>query len=414
MFFAVARSTHDAPAPAAAAAPGGGTPVNLLYFTNVLVRAGAEEHILTLVQGLDRTRFRIHLACPPVVAEKLKPDLPTDVELIPLCLRRPTHLGAARRLASIIRTRRVDILHSHLFYSSLFASPIGRACRVPLIVETPHVREHWRRGWKSSFLVDRLVGRCVDTYVAVSKANARYLTQEKRLPDRKVVVIENGCDLARFDPDRLPPAGLKKSLEFGESDLVLVVAARLEPQKGHRVLLEALPAVLREFATVRLVCVGDGQLRPELEALVVRLGLSASVRFVGYRSDVADWLALADMTVLPSFYEGLPLAAIESLAVARPVVATAVDGTPEVVLHERNGLIVPPGDARALAEAICRLLRDSRMRRDLGRAGRDWVLTRFNQERQVQRTQDLYLQALGTRRRRSSAPSPQAAYGTPQ
>src|SRR5215475_13809999 len=189
-------------------------PLNLLYFTNVLARGGAEEHVLTLVRGLDRDQFRLHLVCPPVVAEKLRPDVPQDVELLPLCLRKPSQIGVALRLAQIIRKRQVDILHSHLFYSSLFASPIGWLCRVPVIVETPHVSERWRHGWKSHFIVDRAAGRFVDYYIAVSHANARYLIQTKGLPTKKVIVIPNGCDLKRFDAKNTIPAGLKESLGF--------------------------------------------------------------------------------------------------------------------------------------------------------------------------------------------------------
>ena len=137
-------------------------PLSVLYFSNALARGGAEEHILTLLRGLDRARFRLHLVCTPEVAQRIRPDLPGDVDLIPLRLRQPRQIEAARRLARILRERRVDVLHSHLFYSSLFASPIGWLCRVPLIVETPHVREGWRRGWlKSRFVVDRLAGRVV-------------------------------------------------------------------------------------------------------------------------------------------------------------------------------------------------------------------------------------------------------------
>lgn len=380
-------------------------PINVLYFSNSLARGGAEEHVLTLLRGLDRGLFQPHIVCTPAVAEMLRPDLPRDVEAIPLCLRRPGDLRAGRRLVKILSERRVDILHSHLFYSSLFASPVGWWCRVPVIVETPHIREAWRHGWlKGRFVVDRLVGRFVDHYIAVSESNARYLTQEKRLPARKVVVIQNGCDLTRFDPSRVVPAGVKRSLGFGVDDPVLVVIARLERQKGHRVLLEALPAVHRQFERARVVCVGDGALRGELEREVANLGLAGSVRFVGYQSDVTDWLALADVVVLPSFFEGLPLVTIEALAAARPVVATAVDGTPEVVVDGKTGLTVPPGDSTRLAGAICRLLGNGELRRALGRAGRRWVEAHFSAERQIQRTQEFYLAACGRHRRQMLGP----------
>jgi glycosyltransferase involved in cell wall biosynthesis len=373
-------------------------PISVFHFSNEFVRGGAEEHMLTLLRGLDRKYFRLHLVCTPQCAERLQPDLPADVELLPLCLQKPNQAVAALRLAQILRKRRAQILHSHMFYASLFASPIAWVCRVPVIIETPHVREQWRRGWfKSRYFVDRLVGRFVDYYIAVSEANARYLTEQKGLPAEKIVVIYNGCDLKRIEPFQPAPTGLRSSLGFGHDDPVLIVIGRLEPQKGHEVLLKALVAVRREFPNVRLVSVGEGSLRRELEKLAGALGLQESVRFVGYQTNVSDWLRLADVSVLPSFYEGLPIVAIESLAAGKPVVATAVDGTPEVVLQGLTGLTVPPGDVPRLAEAITQILRSPELRRNLGSRGRQWVEEHFTQESQVRETQHLYLVAWARR-----------------
>ena len=381
-------------------------PIPVLYFSNSLVRGGAEEHILTLLRQLDRKQFRPYFVCPPECAEKLKIDLPGDVQLSRLSFQKPYELGEALRLAQILRDENIGILHSHLFGASLAASPVGRMHGVPVIMETPHVREAWRHGLiKGNYLVDRIVGRCVDHYIAVSEANARYLIEEKGLPARKVHTIHNGCDLKRFDPGRTAPPGMKQSLGFSEDDTVVLAAGRLEPQKGHRFLLEAYARVVREFPKARLVCIGEGALRQELEEQSRYLQIENSVRFVGYQSNVSEWLAMADFTVLPSLFEGLPLVAIESLAAQRPMVATAVDGTAEVVVNEKTGLTVPPGDARQLAEAILRLLRQPELRHQLGLAGRQWVLENFSQEQQIRKTQELYLRAwnLSSRRRNREA-----------
>lgn len=379
-------------------------PISLLHFSNVPVRAGVEEHILRLLQGLDRRYFRLLLACPPELAQMLGRDVPSDVEVFPLFLESPRQAGAARELARILRDQQVLILHSHQFRAALAASPIGWWCHVPVIIETAHVREKWRQGWlRGSFVIDRLASRFVDHYIAVSEAVARYLIEEKHLPADKITVIHNGCDLDRFNPDHDAPPALRRSLGWGEADPVLLVLARLEPQKGHAILLQALPQIRTEFPNVRLVCAGEGELRSNLEKQARDLHLEEAVRFVGFQSNTEDWLALAEFTVLPSFYEGLPVVAVESLAAGRPMVATAVDGTPEIVLDGKTGLTVPPGDPHRLAEAICRLLRHPELRAQMGRAGREWVRKGFSRERQLEKTEKLYLRMLEQRLGRKQA-----------
>ena len=385
--------------------------INLCYFSSEPVRGGVEEHMLLLLRRLDRKHFRLHLVCHPALAEKLRSDLPEDVHLLPLHLEHLHQVSAGFRFAEILRKYQIDILHSHLFRASLVASPIGKLCRVPVILETPHVAEMWRQGWlKGHFLIDRAVGRAVSRYIAVSKSNARYLIDTKGLPAQKVEVIQNGSDLERFRADHPPQTDLKRSLGFTDTDPVLVVLARLEAQKGHHVLVEAMSAVRAQFPSARLVCVGAGSLQNQLQEQVGKIGLEESVRFVGYQSNVPDWLALADVVVLPSFFEGLPLVAIEALAAGRAVVATAVDGTPEVVINERTGFTVPPGDPTALAAAICRMLASAELRGTLAENGRRWAFENFGLPRFINQTQQFYLAAWEQHsRKRQPHPSPSAS-----
>jgi glycosyltransferase involved in cell wall biosynthesis len=378
--------------------------ISVALFSNELSLGGAEQHILTLLRGLDRSCFRLHLICAPELAAQINEMVPADVTLIPLELRRVTQLSAATRLGNVLKRRRVDILHSHLFYASLFASPIGKLCGVPVVVETPHLREAWRRGWKACYAIDRVVGHFVDYYIAVSSANAEYLIREKRIPASKVTVIHNGCNVCRFHPAHSAPVLLKTSLGIGHHDPVLMIVARLEIQKGHGVLFEALKIVRRDYPRLHLICVGEGSIREELEAQVLALGLKGWVHFVGFQSAVADWLALGDVIVLPSLWEGLPIVALEALAAAKAVVATSVDGTPEVVIHEETGMTVPPGDRFQLARAIRQLIGDPDLRSRLGHRGRDLVLKHFTEEAQVRKTQELYCRSY-ERARRTAAPS---------
>lgn len=380
--------------PAELGEPGG--QIKVLQFVNTVARGGVEEHVLTLLRGLDRRYFRLLLVCMPELAEKLRRDVPPDVETREIQLDGIRDWRGAAQLWRLLRKWRPHVLHSHMFQASRCASPLGRLCGVPAIVETTHVRELWRKGrLKGSFVVDRAVGRSIDYFIAVSAAQRQYLAEEKGLPPEKIVVIHNGANIARFDPRSKAPEGLRASLNIAEDDPIVLVLARLEPQKGHEVLLAAIPEVRREFPGVRVICAGDGSLRETLRQRTRELGLEETVRFVGYQSNPADWLALADFAVLPSHFEGLPITSIESLAMEKPMVATAVDGTAEVIIDGKTGLTVPPGDPARLAQAMCRMLRDSALRLQLGRAGRSWVEQHFGEEEQVRKTGELYLRALG-------------------
>src|SRR6267378_4234008 len=216
------------------------------------------------------------------------------------------------------------------------------------------------------------------------------------------VVVPNGRDLSVFRPGAGGDA-VRKELGIDRATPLVGVLGRLEEQKGHVYLLEAWPSVLAEFPDARLLLVGDGSLRAALERRVDGLGIRPSVLFAGFRSDAPRVLDALDVLALPSLYEGMPLTAIEASAMAKPVVATAVDGTPEVIREGRTGRLVPPREPATLSRALRALLRDPAAARRMGRAGRDLVLNRFDLMRQVDATARVYRETAGVERRRLAA-----------
>jgi glycosyltransferase involved in cell wall biosynthesis len=362
-------------------------------------RGGVEEVVLALLQRLDPAEFSLALAAPAPLLDAFAPDLGrTRVDTLAVQAEGWLGTTAVRRLGRFIDRVRPDIVNPHLFRSTAVAAPLARWHGVPAVVETYHGREGWRRGAiRGSFLPDRLVARCVDRVIAVSEAARDFLTRGKGYPPHKIVVVPNGRDLSAFAPGRDREA-VRKELGFDGQTPVVGVVGRLEAQKGHLYLLDAWPAVLGEVPDARLLVVGDGSLRGALEARARDTGLAASVIFTGFRTDIARLLDAIDVLALPSLYEGMPLTAIEAGAMARPVVATAVDGTPEVVGDGTTGLLVPPADPRALARALCALLGDPDRAQRLGAAARAAAVERFDLARQVEATARVYRSALSLQR----------------
>jgi glycosyltransferase involved in cell wall biosynthesis len=358
------------------------TPARLLFVLTEPVRGGIEEVVLALLQRLDRDEFRLGLAAPGPLLDALAPDLagvPLDAEGLDAC----TRPGFAR-LSVFMRRFRPTVVNPHLFRSTAVAAPLAR-WHGARVVETYHGREAWRH----SFLPDRLVSRLLDRVIAVSEAARTFLIRGKGYAAAKITVVPNGRDLSVFTPGHARDA-VRKELGLDRAAPRVGVVGRLEPQKGHVYLLQAWPSVAREFPDARLLLVGDGGLRQALQAQARAAGVADSVLFAGFRADVPRLLDALDILCLPSLFEGMPLTVIEGAAMARPVVATAVDGTPEVVRHGRTGCLVPPADPSALASALLALLRDPDGARRMGQAARDWARLHFDLDRQVAATAHVY------------------------
>lgn len=249
-----------------------------------------------------------------------------------------------------------DVVHVHLFHAMVAVATVLRTLDAPAIVSHHHgsryVDEHQR--WRAA--LDRLCVARFDRIVAVSQWTARFLLDEYGLPEDKVVTIVNGWE-GHPEPAR------------GHDRPTLVCVANLRRQKGHEIVLEACHRLLPEFPDLRLVVVGDGERRSELETLATRLGVAHAVEWRGHVDVVWPILAEADVFVLASHYEPLGVAVLEGMAAGLPVVAHRVGGIPELVEHGVTGELVSPGDVATFTERVASLLRAPDRRSALGRQG---------------------------------------------
>jgi glycosyltransferase involved in cell wall biosynthesis len=357
----------------------------VVQYVETTMFGGCEQSMLHLAAGLDRQRWRsivVHHPAPglaPLVARAHALGIETRV------VPRTGRLGG---LLSLLRDLVPDVFHAHL-HVPLACTPAllaAAVARVPAVVATEQL---WvdLSGARSLYLVSRLIATLVDRYVAVSAAVASQLRWPYRVPSRKIVVAPNGVPIS---PLILASVEVRAQLTGSRGGPLVLTTARLDSQKGLDHLVRA--AVLVPDAT--FVIAGDGPLRSRLEDLASALGVADRVRFLGHRADVPALLANCDVFVLPSLYEGLPLSLLEAMASRRPVIATDVPGSNEVVRHAESGWLVPPANPPALADAIRRLLDDPAGAERMASAARARVEREFSIERMVRGVEAVYDQVL--------------------
>jgi glycosyltransferase involved in cell wall biosynthesis len=345
-------------------------------------RGGQNQALLT-VTGLRALGHRAELVAHPDGV--LRRRAAEGGGVIPLAPRTEMDLTAAWRLARVLRDLRPDIVHAHDPHAvamAALARSIGGPDPAPLLVASRRVdfriRQNAFSRWKY---------RQVDVFICASECIRQMLLADGVEPERAVTVHE-GVDIDHIDA--APPADVRAAFWLPHGAPLVGNVAALVPHKGQRYLVEAAALVVRRMPDARFLIVGDGELRATLEQAVRREQLEKHVIFTGFRPDVLSLIKGFDLFVMSSVTEGLGTSLLDAMAASRPVVATRTGGIPEVVVDGETGLLVPPRDAHALAEAIIRLLGDESLRAAFGRAGRQRVERRFSADRMVAATLAVY------------------------
>jgi glycosyltransferase involved in cell wall biosynthesis len=289
-------------------------------------------------------------------------------------------------ITTLVREEAATIVHLHGYSAANFGRIVSRRLGVPNIVHEHAVL----RVLPHQYVADYVLASRTYAAVAVSDAVRRFMIRGRSIPPDKIRTIANGIDLATFQNVRADHIRRLRA-ELGLLDDIRIVGTvtRLREEKGNEYLIRAVPRILEEMPNVVILIVGEGPLRSHLQDLATGLGVGHAVRFLGFRSDVADLLGIFDVLAIPSLTEGFPLSLVEGMAAGKGIVATAVGGMPEVGVDGETVVFVPPRKPKELAEGVLKLLNDSNMCARIARNARE-SSTRFSIQRSAEELLKLY------------------------
>jgi L-malate glycosyltransferase len=344
---------------------------------------GGQNQVLVTVLGMRATGHRSMLVAHP--DGELRRRAEEGLEFLPLAPITEMDLSAAWRLSRAIKQLRPDIIHAHdphgVAMAALALSMSTQLIKPPLVASRRvdfHLRGSALSRWKY---------RQVDCFICASEAIRQMLLADG-VPPQRAVTVHEGIDLGRVASAR--PAALHEEFWLPHGSPIVGNVAALVPHKGQKHLVEAAALVVRQVPDARFVIAGEGELRPALEHQIKHLGLEKHVVLAGFRTDILSLHKAFDIFVMSSVTEGLGTSVLDAMACGRPVVATTAGGIPEVVRDGTTGMLVPPRDPQAMAEAIVKLLRNDGLRAQMGAAGTSLANARFSAERMVQETLRVY------------------------
>lgn len=363
--------------------------ITVLHLLVSLPVGGAEDLVVAIVKGLDPERFDVQAATigPAGVIGKELRRAGYQVHSLGLDIRDVPDLKIVFRLRRLLRDLRPDVLHTHLYHPNYYGRLAALGLGLKGVVASVHnvytrTKFH-RRVWNF------LLGWTTDCILAVSPAVFHDILVYDAVRRSRLRLLANGINLAAL---AVPESREEAKAQLGVAGLCLGTVGRLEEQKGHAFLLQALPALVAEFGEATLLLAGDGRLRPTLEQQARDLGVAHHVRFLGTRRDIPTIYRALDVFVLPSRWEGLPLALLEAMGAGLPVVATGVGGVKDVIRDGVNGRLVPPRNPEALAAAVMEIVRRPDRGQVLGDQARNTVKEHYSQEAMLEKLAALYLE----------------------
>jgi glycosyltransferase involved in cell wall biosynthesis len=369
----------------------------VLYVVENTSFGGGERGFGQLAIGLNQDRFHTALAAHP--GGKLEEIVrQAQIPFFPLDMSRKVNFRTISNLSSLISQNRIDIAHSMGARADFFVRLVcsrkpstAVVCTVAMLVDGFDVGVLRKTVYK---IADRHSARYVTRYITVSRVLKDRLVRERGIPPAKISIIYNGVELDQYNPNLYPSEETRRTLGIPNNYPVIGTIGRLVYQKGFSYFLEAAKQIYLKKKQVQFVIVGHGREEANLKYLANSLGISHVCTFAGLRFNIAQILSAVDIFVLPSILEGLPRIVIEAMAMKRPIVASDIDGVREQLRHNETGLLVPPADPKALAEAILDVLDDHERAERLGREARKDAEEKFDLKHTLANVEMLYEKVL--------------------
>jgi len=377
---------------------------------------GTKEALYLLVMNMDRNKFDITLALPPPAPYNplrplADPQFPErmrskgyEVKLVNMVGGKIAPIANMRALLSlywIIRKNRYDVVHAHSAIAGLVGRLAAKLAGVPVIIYTPHGLPFndyisSRRRWLYVML-ERFAGYFTHALIASSETERQQAIQAGIIGPKRISVINNCLDTDKLDVDKVDVLKKRKELGLRLADPVVGMVARLTPQKGPHYFIKAAAQVLKTEPKVQFILIGDGELRRKMENLIAHLHISDSLCLLGNRDDCLEIVAPFDLFVLSSLWEGMPYAPLEAMLLRKPIIATDIVGSRDIIQNDSLGVLVPPKNSAALSEAILRLLRNKERAQQMGQCGEKNIRQRFSISSSVFQVTKLYQELLANK-----------------
>ncbi len=373
-------------------------PNKVIFFSDAIFLGGAEEYLKLLVSEINRQKYQTRVALtkrPDIfpLAEFFERN-GIDVDFVESHSKSPLE-NFLTPLRYFLQ-QRPFIVHFNLnnpfgcFFPILAAFCSG----IPWKLATEHLAFELasgkRAGIRTKKLVKKILTFCLDHTIAVSQANKRLLVRDHKIDPFRVKLIRNCIDVEKYAFSMEERCRVRKEFGIPKDQFLVGTVARFSFQKGHEFTIEAVPRIIEVFPKTRFLFVGDGPEREKLLSRIQELRVDPYVLLAGVRQDIPGILSAMDIFLLTSIFEGLPLSVLEAMAAGLPVIATRVSGTPEAVLHNLTGLLIPPANSDAVSKAVIELLENPDQRLWMGEQGRLLAHSHFNKSFMVKQVEDIY------------------------